>query len=353
MFALNDPPSNDTEGCARLVVSLGTAEGDAVADGGTPSAVAVSDGASAILATAASAQVHDTTEGTDASGQVWIPGAGQDFADGENLLASVTGLPATPDSVLAPEPSAPRKTKQQFHQEGLGGLREIVEAFTKSDGDAAAKRIELYVAVATLVSARRFDIEEYCFAASMVCTKATRSNPHAAVFQGAMPNLDKKLTSKWGIGNAYALKEADGLPGLSKYLHEHSMEKCVRNARRAKAAERAARPGPTGTRQLLSRLVISGVPAGLDGRVTVTIAVSNGKARFISQAAAEMVADTPVVCVAPPSGGDMDAPSAETALGDADGSSPSSSRPSAPDIHHGENDATGDFPLAGEAPAAA
>jgi hypothetical protein len=327
---------------------------DISTSGGEPHSRAANSG---ILSTAASvvagASTCDGSTVADAGDSSSDQDDGAVFAGGENLPASATGLPATVDSASAPEPTAPRKTKQQFHQEGLGGLREIVEAVTKCDGDAAAKRIELYVAVATFVSARRFDIVEYCFAASMACTKATRSNPHAAVFQGAMPNLDRKLTSKWGIGNAYALKEAGGLPGLGNYLHEHRMEECVRGARRVKAAERAARLGPTGTRQLLSRLVISGVPAGLDGRVTVTIAVSDGKARFISQAPAEMVANTPVVCIAPPSGGDMDAPSAETALGEADGSSLSSSRPSVPDIRHGENDATGDSPLAQEAPAAA
>ena len=164
-------------------------------------------------------------------------------------------------------------------------------------------------------------------------------NPGLAVIQAALPGIDRKLSSKWGLAITWAVECAGGLGGLPAYLAEHSVEECVRQARAAKPrrprapTEPAAPPAP--------RLEICGAPPlDASGLVTVTVRLADGLAHYVSHAPADAGRGAPAAPALPGDGGGAGGPRDATA-------------PGAHEIRCSDDDAAGEEHAPVEAPAAA
>jgi hypothetical protein len=272
---------------------------------------------------------------TDMAGAADV--ADQEVAYGENTTVANVPRPASDPYLLlegpAVKPPTAQEVKQQYYREQLAAFKASAQQAASTDGDARAIRIGLLVGTATLVREKRFDVEAFCSANGLPCTKATRANPDLAVIRAALPNSDRKLASKLGIALSWAVRASGGLAQLPGYLREHSVEECVTDARAAKRGRRPARR---------ARLVIIGAPSALAGRVTVTIDVVHGVGSFISQVRSAPPGDTPAVPMAPRNGVAAGELLTEIAQAAPDEPNSPGTRTGAHEVHRNGGDAAGE-----------
>lgn len=245
-----------------------------------------------------------------------------------------TGTPTAPveGASSAKRPRSRAQTKQHY-QERLAHFREVHQSGDGAEGDARAHRITLLAGIAELVREPGFNTKHFCEDNFLPFTKATVSNPCLAVIKAVLPNTDKKLASKWGIGLVWAIDQCDRQADLAEYLRANSIEGCVKASR---AATRATKP----TRPPQVRLKITGVPTELTGRVAMIVEITGTAARYVGPAPTRTVSASPAVSAAPPSGGDGTDRATSSRPG-ADEVGQSSPCPAAPDARHGGIDAPG------------
>jgi hypothetical protein len=324
-----DPPTVNGAGAADPAENPGVND-DAGRDGqhGDSEDAAAADPS----APATDAGAADPTENPDAADEA---GRGEPPADGDGDVEqnrSPENLPRHAGKEPAKKPAKkaakkfPAKKRPKATLENADFFKEGFDRCQKLAGRSAltgrARDVALYDSVESVViyvHDARFTSQGFrmfCKQNNLACTKATEKNQIAAVIRVIEPGINKTTAGDRGIGARYALKQGCAPDGVAAFLAEIGLDTAVKKAREVRKAERLAESGSAQAPAPLSRLVISGVPDGLDGLVTFTVnIVANGQGRFISRAPVEMMADTPADSAAPPEGGDADEPSAGIASG--------------------------------------
>ena len=160
--------------------------------------------------------VDDLTQRAD-QGDAGSVAGGEIFqTDDINLPSSD---PHASDAEASVKPSTSPNATPPNYRERLDLLQACAERAAASIGDTRKHRNELLVGVAILVLETGFEIRAFCTANGIRRTAATDSNPFLAVIRAALPETDRKLASKWGIGLKQALLECGGADKLSDYLN--------------------------------------------------------------------------------------------------------------------------------------
>ena len=130
--------------------------------------------------------------------------------------------------------------------------------------------------IAECVHDERFNLQNLAQFVGQKVSKTDIKNPHRFLMRIVDPDRDPKVVSKQAQALIYALAKCDNDPfRLEKFFSECSIKECLR--------QKSAQKKEVTTRRIVqnTRLIITDIPQGLSGVVTITIKIENGKASFV------------------------------------------------------------------------
>lgn len=220
-------------------------------------------------------------------------------AAGDNSISPAVKLEDSSDATstlsdAAPTRSAPKtkrpaqanKSAEEEHQDevdraSFACLKLHGEEVGLHDRKGAEARNQLICAAAATATDPSFCHKRYFKANGLRFDKRTLASPLLGLIRMGLPELHRKLASKWAEGGAEALRAGHDATGLAAILKEGGLEKFVRLAREQKKNVRVARGEAEPAAPSSLGLMVLGAPHTLNGRVTITLNLHDGVADFI------------------------------------------------------------------------